>query len=218
LPEAISRFPWNLELHTYSGLEAQIAALADDIAYISHDIDDALRAGLFSVDDLRAAPLAGPIFSHVLTQFPELELSRLIGEAVRRIITTLVSDVTEETERRLRSARPQQAADIRGAARPTAVFSEALLREIVGLKQFLGERMYRHPRIIQVMRSAQEMLTKLFDALADDPVLLPPDWRQRCGVPRDRATARAVCDYIAGMTDRFAAQEYRRIFHTEFPL
>jgi dGTPase len=78
--------------------------------------------------------------------------------------------------------------------------------------------MYRHPRIIQVMRSAQEMLTKLFDALADDPALLPPDWRQRCGVPRDRATARAVCDYIAGMTDRFAAQEYRRIFHTEFPL
>ncbi len=218
LPEAIAQFSWNLELHSFAGLEAQIAALADDIAYISHDLDDGLRAGLFAVDDLRNAPLAGPIFTDVVTQYSAIELSRLIGESVRQIITVMVSDVIGETERRLRESRPQHAAAVRGAANATASFSGSLQREISGLKQFLADRMYRHPRVIDVMRNAQDMLTQLFQALAADPSLLPPDWRQRCSVVPDAATARAVCDYIAGMTDRFAAQEYRRIFHMEFPL
>lgn len=218
LPEAIAEFSWDLELHSFAGLEAQIAALADDIAYITHDLDDGLRAGLFTVDDLCGAPLAGPIFTDAVAQWPRLELSRLIGESVRRIITVMVSDVIGESERRLHEARPRSAAQVRGSSRAFASFSPSLHQQILGLKQFLANRMYRHPRVIDVMRNAQNMLTQLFEALAAGPSLLPPDWQQRCGVARDRATARAVCDYIAGMTDRFAAQEYRRIFHMEFPL
>jgi dGTPase len=107
---------------------------------------------------------------------------------------------------------------VRKGGTATAAFSPDVSGEIAGLKEFLMQHMYRHPRVLQVMRSAQDMLSRLFEALLSDPALLPADWRLRCGAPRDAATAHAVCDYVAGMTDRFAAQEYRRIFHMEFPL
>ena len=218
LPEAIAEFVWDLELYTHAGLEAQIASLADDIAYISHDIDDGLRAGLFPAGDLLDTPVAGPVFRDVLELHPDLELGRLIGESVRRIITLMISDLTAETDRRLSDLRPASAAEIRNSPSATASFSPELSGNIAGLKQFLYGHMYRHPRVLDVMQKAQNMLASLFEALLSDPSLLPQAWQQRCGVARGRATARAVCDYIAGMTDPFAAQEYRRIFHMEFPL
>lgn len=218
LPGAIADFPWDLELDTHAGPEAQIAAIADDIAYISHDIDDGLRAGLFTVEDLSAAPLAGPVFRDVQTRRAGLELGRLIGESVSRIITLMVSDMISESKRRVNGLHPQSAADVRNCGLAIAAFSQDFGREVAALKEFLMDHMYRHPRVLQVMRNAQEMLTRLFEALLGDPSLLPPDWRLRCGARQDSATARAVCDYVAGMTDRFAAQEFRRIFDTEFPL
>jgi dGTPase len=218
LPEEIIAFPWDLELHSFAGLEAQIAALADDIAYVSHDIDDGLRAGLFAAEDLFDVPIAGPVFREALRQHPNLELGRLIGESVRRIITLLVSDLIAETDRRLKQHRPASAAEIRHSDAATAAFSATVAERISALKQFLSGRMYRHPRVLKVMRNAQSLLAGLFEALLADPALLPEDWRSRCGAAGDRATARAVCDYVAGMTDPFAAQEYRRIFHMEFPL
>ncbi|HEX5282255.1 MAG TPA: deoxyguanosinetriphosphate triphosphohydrolase [Micropepsaceae bacterium] len=218
LPEPIASFQWDLELHTHAGLEAQVAAMADDIAYVSHDLDDGLRAGLFGPDILAAAPLAGLAFREVQNRYPGLELGRLIGESVSRIITMMVSDLIAETRRRVKDLAPHSAVDVRNSGRPTAGFSGDASGEIAGLKSFLTQHMYRHPRVLQVMRNAQDMLTRLFGALHSDPSLLPSDWRLRCGAPRDAATAHAVCDYVAGMTDRFAAQEFRRIFHTDFPL
>ena len=149
---------------------------------------------------------------------PNLELGRLIGESIRRIITLMVTDLLSETERSLTLNSPACAAEIRGRDQPTAAFSTAMANGIAGLKQFLFGRMYRHPRVLGVMANAQTLLIRVFEALLNDPALLPSDWRSRCGGAGERITARAVCDYMAGMTDRFAAQEYRRIFHTEFPL
>jgi dGTPase len=218
LPEAIAGFPWDLELATHAGPEAQIAALSDDIAYVNHDIDDGLRAGLFETEALFDAALAGPIFKSVNAAHPSLERGRLIGEAVRRLISAMVADVVAETGRRLKRAAPKSAAEIRALDQPVGTFSAGLKTELDALKDFLFERMYRHPRVLQVMEKAQVALSELFTAFMGEPALLPKDWLMQCGMSGDRATARAVCDYIAGMTDRYALQEYRRIFHMEFRL
>jgi dGTPase len=218
LPEAIADFAWDLELSTHAGLEAQIASLADDIAYVNHDIDDGLRAGLFTAEDLFPVPLAGPIFKETATANPNLELGRLIGEAVRRLITEMIGDLIRETEGALKARGPAHAADIRAAGAPLAAFSNGLQADVIGLKEFLGRRMYRHERVLDVMRNAQHCLSEVFDALMAAPALLPRDWTDQCGSPGDARTARAVCDYIAGMTDRYLLQEYQRIFHREFPL
>jgi len=218
LPEAIAEFPWDLELSTHAGPEAQIASLSDDIAYVNHDIDDGLRAGLFAADELFSVPLAGPIFKETALRNPDLELGRLIGEAVRRLITSMVGDLIGETKRRIEARNPASAADIRAAGEPVAAFSDGLGKDVVALKDFLLHRMYRHQRVIDVMANAQRCLTEVFDAFMTSPGLLPKDWTDQCGSPGDIRTARAVCDYIAGMTDRYLLQEYQRIFHREFPL
>jgi dGTPase len=218
LPEAIADFPWDLELSTYPGLEAQVAALSDDIAYVNHDIDDGLRAGLFETEDLFEVPLVGAIFRAVAEAHPRLERGRTIGEAVRRLISLMVGDVAEETRRGLKALRPENAGDIRTHNQPLAVFTAGMRSDLSGLKEFLSLRMYRHQRVLQVMQNAQVALTRLFDAFMADPALLPRDWMDQCRAAGDPITARVICDYIAGMTDSFALQEYRRIFHVEFPL
>jgi dGTPase len=218
LPEAIAQFPWDLELHTQPGLEAQLAALSDDIAYINHDIDDGIRAGLFEAEELFAVPLAGAVFREVAQAHPHLERGRLIGEAVRHLIGLMVGDVASETAKRLADVRPVSAADVRGASMPLAGFSPGFHSELLGLKAFLFRHMYRHPRVMQVMSNAQKALADLFGAFMAEPSLLPEEWTLECGKPGDARTARAVCDYIAGMTDRFALQEYKRLFRVEFPL
>ena len=218
LPEAIAAFPWDLELSTHPGLEAQIAALSDDIAYVNHDIDDGLRAGLFETEDLFEVPLVGSIFRSVADGHPHLERSRAIGEAVRRLISLMVGDVAEETARGLRMLHPHSAADIRRHPQPLAAFTADVRRDLLGLKEFLSLRMYRHKRVLKVMENAQLALTRLFGAFMADPHLLPRDWMEQCRAAGDRITARTICDYIAGMTDNFALEEYQRIFHMEFPL
>ena len=218
LPAAIADFPWDLELGTHAGLEAQVAALSDDIAYVNHDIDDGLRARIFESEELSDVSLAGPIFRSVAKAHPGLERGRLIGESVRRLITALTADLIAETRARLDRVGPQSAAEVRNLGVPLVGFSDGCLREMSALKAFLFTRMYRHPRIVEVMSGAQRALSALFDAFMGEPKLLPEDWRSACGAPGDSRTARAVCDYIAGMTDRFALQEYKRIFHMEFPL
>jgi dGTPase len=209
---------WTLDLGHWPGLEAQIAALADDIAYVNHDIDDGLRAGLFSVTDLAAAPLAGTHVEGVLARYGEIELGRFIGELVRTLMSALIEDLLAETQRRIVKAAPGSAADIRAANKGIAAFSKPMLKEIVALKAFLFERMYRHPRVTEPIARAKSVIVELFAALAADPGLLPPDWAALCGPPDDVATQAVVRDYIAGMTDNYALAEYVRIFHTEIAL
>ena len=209
---------WPLDLHTWPGLEAQCAALADDIAYINHDIDDGMRAGLFTVDDLASAPLAGPQTLAVGDHYRDLELGRFIGELVRTLMSTLIVDVLTETRQRISEAAPKSAADVRAQGRALVAFSPAMEGQVVALKKFLFERMYRHPRVMSTMNQAQDVVTELFAAFSSDPALLPEDWAARCGAPGDPVTGGVVRDYIAGMTDRFALSEYGRIFHREIAL
>jgi dGTPase len=218
VPEAIATFPWDLEISSYAGPEAQIAALSDDIAYVAHDIDDALRAGLFQPGDLFEVPLAGPFFLEVSRQYPDLELGRFIGEAIRGLLGQMVGDVVAETKRRLEISRPGSAADIRAMSSPISAFSESLFPDLLKLKDFLFRSMYRHAKVTEVMERAQGLLSRLFSAYMDDPSLLPENWGAALGEDPDTKLPRAVCDYIAGMTDAYALAEYKRIFDVEFRL
>jgi dGTPase len=203
---------WPLDLETWPGLEAQIAAMADDIAYINHDIDDGLRAALFTVDDLRDAPLVGPHLAAVVKQYgSELELGRLIGELVRRFMGALIVDLLTETRRRLAETSPQSAADIRSQKRAMAAFSDEMATQVSALKTFLFEHMYRHPVVMAPMNHAKTVVAGLFGEFSGDPSQLPPDWASACGAPGSAQTVSVVRDYIAGMTDNFALAEYDRL-------
>jgi dGTPase len=218
--EPIARFDarWPLDLSTWPGLEAQIAALSDDIAYLNHDIDDGLRAGLFTIENLFDAPLAGPRARAIVERHGELETGRFIGELVSTLIGALVEDLLAETRRRLADARPASAAQVRAHSGPLAGFSTAMEQEALALKQFLFVRMYRHQRVMASMNRAKELIGELFRAFVEKPSLLPPDWAAGCGAPGEVSTAGVVRDYIAGMTDNYALQEYRRIFHKDVTL
>jgi dGTPase len=185
---------------------------------VNHDIDDALRAGLFSVDDLVAAPLAGPMTKEVLDRFGALELGRFIGEVVHRLIGTLIDDLLRETRGRLSRQKPQSAADIRALNAAIVSLSAAMIENLLQLKGFLQKHMYRHPRVLAATSVAKEVVAKLYAALVDEPSLMPADWRDACGRAGENSTRQVARDYIAGMTDRFALAEYRRIFRTEIEL
>ncbi len=213
IPAPIAGFDqrWPLDLKHWPGLEAQLAALADDIAYLNHDIDDGLRAGLFAIDDLAEAPLAGGHVRAVRAHYGETELSRFVGELIRTLMSALIDDLLSETRQRLAAAGPQSVADIRDAGHALAGFSAATEAQIRALKQFLFARMYRHPRVMEPMAGAQAVIAELFQILSAEPGLLPADWTAQCGAAGDSATRRVVRDYIAGMTDNYALMEHARL-------
>jgi dGTPase len=209
---------WSLDLGDWCGLEAQLAAQADDIAYTNHDIDDGLRAGLFSVDDLASAPLVGPQVDAIGVRYGTLEPGRLIGEIVRRLMSVLIGDLIAQTHEHLAAAKPCSALDVRAWGQPIVALSPPMRRELAALKAFLFAHMYRHPRVVGPMEAAKRVVSDLFELLANDPLLLPATWNAACGAPGDAQTAGVVRDYIAGMTDRFALQEHSRLFHMEISL
>ncbi len=218
VPATIARYSReaaDLELDGWPGLEAQVAALSDDIAYNNHDIDDGLRAGLFEIADLAAVPLVGPVFAEVAEQYPGLEASRLIHESIRRLIDRMVSDLIEETRRRLAEAAPRHVEDIRRLDRAIVSFSPAMRENDRALKRFLFERMYRHERVFRATVEASQTVLDLFAAYLADPALLPPEWRMEAGEAGSPATARLVADYIAGMTDRYAFEAQGRLTGTD---
>ena len=214
LPAAIVEYcqDHDLELEGHAGPEAQVAALSDDIAYNNHDIDDGLRAGLFGVADLMELPLVGDMFALVSKKYPGLGESRLIHEAVRRVINAMVEDVMAETGRRLAEARPQSVADIRALGRPVVAFSEAMVETDRVVKKFLYTRMYEHWHHNRSHSKARRVVMDLFGLLFAEPNCLPPPWRERAEAAIRPARARIVADYIAGMTDRYALDEHKRLF------
>jgi len=217
LPEAIQEFNQviDLRLDTFAGIEAQVAALADDIAYNNHDIDDGLRAGLFTVDELLDLPLVGPIFALVMTKYPSIERSRLVHECVRRLITAMIDDALSETRRRITTLKLQSAEDVRLCGQAVVSFSDEMRAHDRALKSFLFKNMYRHFKVNRVMSKAKRVIADLFHLFLAEPNVLPTSWAQLCDVPKSVRTARVVSDYIAGMTDRFALQEHRRLFAIE---
>ncbi len=195
------------------GLEAQIANIADAIAYNNHDVDDGLRAGLLSLDDLRQQPLFGEQYLDVQKTYPQLENRRLIHEIIRRMINEVVTDLIDNTQRRIDRIAPASIQDVREYHEATAALSEEVFEMHISLKQFLNKQLYRHDRVREMTDKAKTMVEVLFDRYMTDPGQLPADFSARATADGGTASeqARVVADYIAGMTDRFAIAEYDRL-------
>jgi dGTPase len=217
VPPTIAAFcrDFDLELDSHPGAEAQVAALADDIAYNNHDIDDGLRAGLFTVADLRPLPLVGPVFRKVAERYPGIEEARLIHESVRRLIDRMVDDLLAETRRRLAEAGPESAAALRALGAPVVAFSAPMRENDAALKDFLFRHMYRHERVARMTTRARAVVRDLFALYMEAPERLPEEWRAGAQDAEQAEIARLVADYIAGMTDRFALEDHRRLFGSD---
>jgi dGTPase len=202
----------DLELWSFASGEAQAAAIADDIAYDAHDIDDGLRADLFTLDEISCVPMVGEIVCGIDARYPRLELSRRAHEIVRRIITLMIEDVTAETLRHISALRPRLPADIRYGAEPFISFSPAMQTADADIKGFLYPRMYRAARVMRVMEDAEAVVSDLFAHFMAKSADLPAEWGEGVENMPESARARRVADYIAGMTDRYALVEHARHF------
>ena len=202
----------DLELHTHAGLEAQVAALSDDIAYNSHDLHDGLRAELFSTDELAELPLLDRCFAAVDRRYVDLNYYRRRHEALRRFFGLLVEDAIAQARGRLAELDPRSPADIRGAGRAMMRFSDPVWEDLKVIRAFLFQRMYRAPDVVKVRAEVTRVVMELFPLLMARPDLMPKQWRKDVAEAQgDTALARIVCDYIAGMTDRFAIQSHARL-------
>lgn len=204
----------DLELASFASAEAQAAAIADDIAYNAHDIDDGLRAGLFTLEDLSSVPLIAALRSEITARHPGLDRARTTHELVRRLITRMVEDVIEGASAEFRSGFFRSADDVRQAGRALVGFSAAMTEADRSIKAFLYPNMYRHKRVMRVRIAAAAVVSDLFERLFADLSLLPEEWRSGLDADDVHRRARRVADYIAGMTDTFALEEHRRMFDT----
>ncbi|MGS4883843.1 deoxyguanosinetriphosphate triphosphohydrolase [Roseibium sp. MB-4] len=214
LPFAIREYQkqQDLMLGTWPSAEAQAAAIADDIAYDAHDLDDGLRAGLFAIDDMREVPFLADILAEVDHKYPGLEETRRIHEIVRRSITRMVEDVIQEGVRNISELDPQSVEDVRAAGECLVGFSPAMTAAEKEVKRFLFARVYRHEDVLSVRRLVARVVRDLFARLLAEPDLMPAPWDKGLESLDETSRARRVCDYIAGMTDRYAIEEHRRLF------
>jgi dGTPase len=205
---------YDLELASFASLEAQVAAIADDIAYDAHDIDDGLRAGLFGVDDLKVMPLTADMIAEIARAYPDLDEVRRGAELVRELISYLIGAVFSEAGRRLQAARPQSVEDVRNHGEVLVAFPPEVARAEAEIKTFLKLRMYRHSRVMRVMGEAEEIVFDLFARYQSTPTDLPAEWLPPAGEDLETETGRArrIGNFIAGMTDRFALTEHQRLF------
>ncbi|HVZ07342.1 deoxyguanosinetriphosphate triphosphohydrolase [Rhodopila sp.] len=205
-----------LDLNTHASAEAQIAAIADDVAYHSHDLDDGLRARLFTVDDLRHLPVVGEAVAAARMSSLDVPPPRLRHETIRRVIDAMVTDLITETSRRLAKLNPVGPDAIRRARQRVVSFSPAMAEANQVIKDFLFARMYRHWRVNRMSAKARRLTEEVYRLLLADPTLLPDDWRARAGEPGTQRCAVIVGDYVAGMTDRYAMDEHRRLTDISF--
>ncbi len=204
---------WDMRPDSFASLEAQCAAIADDIAYNNHDVDDGLRAGLFTIDDLLEVPMIGPALKSVRVDWPNIDDRLLRLEGVRRMIGLMIGDVLAETRRRLADDRIEMPEDVRAAKRQLVQFSRGVNDDLSRLRGFLFARMYKHYKLNRTRSYAKRTLNEMFNLFMAEPDVLPTEWFERVvGKDTETARARVVCDYIAGMTDAFAIDEHRKLF------
>jgi dGTPase len=203
---------FDLELWSFASMEAQVAAIADDIAYDAHDIDDGLRAGLFRVDDLRVIPLISDISTGITQHYPSLDDVRRGAELVRELISYLISAVMTEAGRRIAAAQPQSAQDVRTQKQAMIAFPADVAGAEAEIKAFLYQHMYRHDRVMQVMGEAEQIVIDLFERYRKSPGDLPPEWLEATAQETATERARRIGNFIAGMTDRYALIEHQRLF------
>lgn len=196
----------------FASLEAQVAAIADDIAYDAHDIDDGTRAGLVPVAALAGVPLVGELYGEAGRRFPGLDDGRRVAEVVRQVVGALVDDVLAESRRRIAEDAPRSADEVRAASRPLIAFGPAGAAHDRAIKTFLFASLYRHPKVMAIRAEAGRVVTDLFRAFTADPTAMPPAWCADLAGADEGTIARRAADYIAGMTDRFALGEHRRLF------
>ena len=221
LPYALAEYNarHDLELHTHAASEAQVAAIADDIAYNNHDLHDGLRAGLFTDEEIAGLPIVGDCYAEVDGLYPGLDAKRRRHEALRRVFGIMVGDVIATSRARLAEAAPGDAAALRALGAPVIRFSPALWQDLRAIRAFLFARMYRATRVNEMRRQVHEVMSDLFPVYLDAPDRLPEEWRSDVARAADRtALARLVSDYIAGMTDRFALQSHARLTGKRIPL
>ncbi|MGC1502925.1 MAG: deoxyguanosinetriphosphate triphosphohydrolase [Sulfitobacter sp.] len=215
LPYALSEYNavHDLELHTHASAEAQVAALSDDIAYNNHDLHDGLRAGLFTDDEIVALPLIGPAFAEVDLRYPDTDNYRRRHEALRRVFGVMVADVIDTSRANLESSGATSSHDIRHLGHSVIMFSDQMWQDLKEIRAFLFSRMYRAPSVMIKRAEVTKIVEDLFPLFLENPDMLPRDWaKQIAQAAQDRTTlARMVCDYIAGMTDRFAYAEHARL-------
>jgi dGTPase len=202
----------DLELGTFASLEAQVAALSDDIAYNAHDLDDGYRANCFTFGELAEVPMTAALLAEVDAAYPKLDDTRRLYEVTRRLITAMVNDAIAEARGRLATLRPKSADDVRRAGHALVAFSEGMQRRLNDLRRFLFDRVYRHPRVMRIMGDAEDVIVELFQRYTESPGALPPEWRDEAPPQGTRQYARYIADFIAGMTDRYALAEHRRLF------
>ncbi|MDP3895299.1 MAG: deoxyguanosinetriphosphate triphosphohydrolase [Mesorhizobium sp.] len=214
VPRSIRDFNalFDLELSQFAGIEAQCAAIADDVAYDAHDIDDGLRSGLLTLDMLGESPLAAEILGEVRMLYPLLDPVRTTHEVVRRQITRMVEDVIATSRARLAETAPGSAAEIRAAGRAMVAFSPGMAAQEATLKAFLYRNLYRHPTVMAVRKGADEIVRNLFARYMEDTRAMPEGWREGLDRAPDAVKARHVADFLAGMTDTYAEKEHRRLF------
>ena len=201
-----------LDLRAQAPLEAQLAAIADDVAYTNHDLDDGLRAGFLELAELRDLALSRAALAEVERRFDGIEPARRVHETIRRVIDRMVRDLVAETRRRLAAGRVATLADVRGADGPLVGFSGEVAADLAEMRGFLRERVYRHYKVNRMALKARRVVRELLEVLLAAPDCLPDGWRERAGEPGSPETAEVVRDYIAGMTDRFALDEHDRLF------
>lgn len=220
----VGELPWalaecnaeiDLELHSHASAEAQVAALADDIAYNNHDLQDGLRAGLFTDADIAGLPLIGPCYAEVDRIYPGLDANRRRHEALRRFFGVLVGDVIDSARSNLSDSGVQSVEEVRALGRPVVTFSDGLWRDLKEVRGFLFTRMYRAPSVMEKRVKVASVVEALFPHFLQNPQDMPEPWHAEIAAAQDRtALARIVSDYIAGMTDRFALQLHERLFGT----
>ncbi|PCJ33776.1 MAG: deoxyguanosinetriphosphate triphosphohydrolase [Alphaproteobacteria bacterium] len=204
----------DLELHTFSSAEAQVAAVSDDVAYNTHDIADGIRAGLLTMDQLEDLPILCDIIKDVRSTYGKLDDGREIHEVVRRLINRMVNDILKESKKRIAELKPEAVDDIRGAAKSVISFSHEMKEFDKRLKSFLMQNMYRHYKVNRMSSKAKRVITDLFELFHAEPECLPTEWQLPQVLEDKHIRARHVADFIAGMTDRYAILEHKRLFDT----